>query len=285
MREHTRKLYSRAVLRGALLGAILAAIGCLGWAVAQPPPSSVNNDSSARVLASSIAQTPPIWQAPSVPAIAELPNKDLSRNQTPDCSRVACVALTFDDGPDRDTTPVILSALEQAHVPATFFLIGNRVANDADLVQRMYQDHDDIGDHSWSHADLTKLPPDQIRSQIEQTQVVNSNTGVPAPSFVRPPYGVVNQTVEDNIPLPLVLWNIDPRDWAETDPAKIGAAVTALAKPGAIILMHDAKPSSAAAVAAILANLKTHYQLVTVSQLLQLSSASRGQYFSLYTHR
>jgi peptidoglycan/xylan/chitin deacetylase (PgdA/CDA1 family) len=227
----------------------------------------------------------PAFLETQIPSFAELPAKTLAVDQPPDCSRVACLALTFDDGPDRDTTPVILSALEAAQVQATFFLIGSRVAPDHDIVQRMYRDHDDIGDHSWTHPDLTKLPPDQIASQIALTQAAISAAGVPAPTFVRPPYGAVNPTVLSSVPLPLVLWNVDPRDWAETDPAKIEATVETQVKPGAIVLMHDSKPATAAAVAAILTNLKTRYHLVTVSELLHITAESQGQYFSLYTHR
>jgi peptidoglycan/xylan/chitin deacetylase (PgdA/CDA1 family) len=102
---------------------------------------------------------------------------------------------------------------------------------------------------------------------------------------MRPPYGAVNPTVQSSVPLPLVLWNIDPRDWAESDPVKIEATVLSQVKPGAIVLMHDSKHATAAAVAALLAELKKKYRLVTVSELLHLDQNSHGQYFSMYTHR
>jgi len=194
------------------------------------------------------------------------------------CQIDACLALTFDDGPDAVSSPIILSALEKAHVKATFFLIGSYVSTNPAIVQRMQADGDDIGNHSWTHPYFTKLPAAQVQQQINMTQAAIVAAGARASVMFRPPYGDINQTVANEINLPIIMWNVDPKDWAQKDSNTIAQIVEAQAKPGAIIVMHD-KPLTAAAMDKIVTDLKTKYRLVTVSQLLNLNPTSRGIYF------
>ncbi len=203
-----------------------------------------------------------------------------ARPDKTDCAQVACLALTFDDGPNPLTTPQVLSDLEQAHVSATFFVIGSRIAGNEAVLQRMYADGDEIGNHSWSHPDLTKLPVDQIQQQIQLTQQAVVAAGVPAPTLFRPPYGAVNQTVEDNVPFATLLWNEDPQDWAANTPQQVIQSVEASARPGGIVDMHDIYHVTADALPQILVDLQARgLHFVTVSQLLQLTPSSRGIYY------
>lgn len=195
-----------------------------------------------------------------------------------DCSSTPCVALTFDDGPDAGSTAKILDALHQEHAVATFFLIGNRVGQNAELVKRVYREGQELGNHSWSHPDFTRLGSAAIKSQIDQTNKAIEGVGLPAPLIVRLPYGSRNNFVKQQISQPLVMWNVDPKDWHEKDPQRIDELVESGAKPGAIILMHD-RPTTAAAVPKIVHNLKQKYRLVTVSELLKLTPASKGEFF------
>jgi len=194
------------------------------------------------------------------------------------CQVDACLALTFDDGPDAASSPIILTALEKAQVKATFFLIGSYVGPNVSIVQRMQADGDDIGNHSWTHPYFTKLTADQIQQQIDLTQAAITAAGVRAPVLLRPPYGAINQAIAARINMPIIMWNVDPKDWAQKDSNSIAQMVEAQAKPGAIIVMHD-KLLTAMAINKIVTDLKSKYRLVTVSQLLNLDPASHGIYF------
>jgi peptidoglycan/xylan/chitin deacetylase (PgdA/CDA1 family) len=197
-----------------------------------------------------------------------------------DCTRLNCIALTFDDGPNPITTPQIVSTLEQFHVPASFFMVGSRVAGNGPLLRRMQADGYEIGNHSWSHPNLTTLPDDQVRQQVQATQDAITATGVPAPKLFRPPYGAVDVRTESDINMPILMWNEDPRDWAAESPAQVIQAVEASAKPGGIVDMHDIYHVTANALPQIISDLQTRgFHFVTVSELLQLTPDSRGLYY------
>jgi peptidoglycan/xylan/chitin deacetylase (PgdA/CDA1 family) len=215
-----------------------------------------------------------------IQAHALLEQATVASHSDPNCAVTACLALTFDDGPNPIATPIVLAALEQAQVPATFFVVGSRAVTQPGLLQRMYRDGDEIGNHSWSHPDLTTLSPDQIIQQVQQTQDAVIAAGVPAPTLFRPPYGAINASVENNVHLPLIFWNIDPADWLSQDPVKITAAVEAASKPGGIVELHDIYTSTGAALPGVIANLKTRFTLVTVSQLLNLEPGQQGIFYS-----
>lgn len=197
-----------------------------------------------------------------------------------DCTQVSCLALTFDDGPNPMTTPQVVQELEQAHVQATFFMVGSRIPGNEALLRQMYTDGDEIGNHSWSHPNFTKLTAPEIQQQINQTQQAVANAGVPAPTLFRPPYGAVNPTVQANVPLTILLWNEDPKDWAATTPAEVVESVEASAQPGGIIDMHDIYHVTADALPQIITDLQARgFHFVTVSQLLQLTPDSRGIFY------
>lgn len=196
-----------------------------------------------------------------------------------DCALTPCMALTFDDGPNPITTPQILDILERQQVHATFFVVGSRVAGEGPLLRRMYREGHEIGSHSWSHPDLTALPPAQIMRQVNLTQAAIVREGLPAPSLFRPPYGAVNATVKNVIPMTLAMWNIDPLDWQTKDPAKVRDTILAHARPGAVVDLHDIYPVTAQSLESTIQALKPQYQLVTFSELFNLDSGQRGEYF------
>ena len=196
-----------------------------------------------------------------------------------DCARLPCLNLSFDDGPNPITTPQILSILEQNRVHADFFVVGLRAAAMPGILQREHRDGDEIGNHSWSHPDLTTLTPARVAAQISQTQAAVAAAGVPAPRLFRPPYGAVNATVESQVHLTLAMWNVDPEDWNTNDPGQLVQKVTAQAKPGGVVDLHDIDSSTVAALPAILQNLKSRFQLVTMSQLFNLAPNEPGEFF------
>jgi len=212
-------------------------------------------------------------------ALAAQRKAEATTKKPVNCLQAACLALSFDDGPDPRTTPQLLQALEEEQVHATFFVIGNKVAGHETLLRHIYNDGNEIGNHSWSHADFTKLKPEQMIEQINATQNVVVAAGLPPPRLFRPPYGNRNQATRDTIQLPIILWNIDPRDWHETDPAKVVSAIESQARGGGIMILHDSHAPTAAAARQFIHDLKNKYQLVTVSELLQLSPDAHGEFF------
>jgi peptidoglycan/xylan/chitin deacetylase (PgdA/CDA1 family) len=198
--------------------------------------------------------------------------------EAPDCAVVACIALTFDDGPHSVVTPKVLDVLAREQVPATFFVVGSRVAGREYLVQRAYRDGHEIGNHSWNHASFTKLSAAAVQTQLDWTQQAIMRAGVPEPHLFRPPYGAIDARVMAHADLTVVGWNIDPADWHYKNAAKVTKGIVKQAKPGGIILLHDTHITTAYALGPTIRKLKRHYQFVTVSQLLGVAKGDHGLY-------
>jgi peptidoglycan/xylan/chitin deacetylase (PgdA/CDA1 family) len=214
--------------------------------------------------------TTPPWPTPS-PAPGVLPYPLYSGN-----SRLPEIALTFDDGPNPPYTSQVLAILQQYHVPATFFLIGSEAASYPALVSQEAQQGFVVGDHTWTHPDLTKLPPDQVRSELQRTaQEIRSITGV-APIVFRPPGGNFNsqvQAIAASLGLSTILWNVDPKDWSRPGTSVIIQRVLDATHNGSIILMHDGggdRSQTVAALPTIITTLEQRgYQFVTIPQMIQ----------------
>ena len=189
------------------------------------------------------------------------------------------IALTFDDGPGPYTTH-LLDILDQYGAKATFFLIGSKVSSQANVVRSIHARGHQLGNHSWSHPELPKLPADQIASEIDRTNdTIKQATGV-TPAILRPPYGAVNGAVLEQLRLrgmSSILWSVDTRDWADRNSDIVCSRAVAGARPGAIILMHDIHQTSVGAVPCILSALKQQgYSFVTVQGLLGNMEAGAG---------
>ncbi|MCC8138504.1 MAG: polysaccharide deacetylase family protein [Clostridiales bacterium] len=179
------------------------------------------------------------------------------------------VALTYDDGPSKNTA-TILNTLKKYNSVATFFVVGNRVSSYKSTVKRAYSMGCEIGNHTYDHLTLTRLSRAKIQSQISKTNsAVKRITGV-SPVVMRPPGGSYNKTVKSTVKMPIIYWSIDTRDWATRSSSKTIKAVLNHVKDGDIVLMHDLYSSTAAASKTIIATLvKRGYQLVTVSELAE----------------
>ena len=189
------------------------------------------------------------------------------------------IALTFDDGPGPYTAQ-LLDILDQHGAKATFFLIGSKVSSQANVVRSIHARGHQLGNHSWSHPELPKLPVDQIASEIDRTNdTIKQATGV-TPTVIRPPYGAVNGVVLEQLRLrgmSSILWSVDTRDWADRNSDIVCSRAVAGARPGAIILMHDIHQTSVGAVPCILSALKQQgYSFVTVQGLLSNMAAGAG---------
>lgn len=178
------------------------------------------------------------------------------------------VALTFDDGPHPRYTQMVLDILKKHNAKATFYVLGSRVDFYPDLVKQIAEQGNEVGNHSWSHKDLTRLSPEFIREEIQQTNEAIEKAAGTAPNTVRPPYGAQNETVKEVIGLPSILWTVDTLDWKTKNAGDILKQVKENTRDGSIILMHDIHQSTANSLDQVLTFLEQEgYELVTVSEL------------------
>ena len=182
------------------------------------------------------------------------------------------IALTFDDGPYPKVTGHILDVLEKNGVCATFFVLGSRIEGHEDMLTRMDELGCEIGNHSFSHADLTRLSNADCQRELSDTDAeIRRVTGHEA-SVVRPPYGYYNKTVMSAAGRPLILWTVDTNDWRGKAPGEIADYVIQQAKEGSVILMHDQQTQTADAMEMIIPTLiEEGFRFVTVSELIGLT--------------
>jgi peptidoglycan-N-acetylglucosamine deacetylase len=189
------------------------------------------------------------------------------------------IALTFDDGPWYQT-PEFLSLLERDKVPATFFQIGEQVAQYGQggaIERRMLADGDMVGDHTWSHivvAGAGAVAADQIQ---RAAAAIRDATHGFTPCLFRAPDGAVSSALigeARSLGFTTIQWDIDPRDWALPGVGEIESNVLANAHPGAIVEMHDGggdRSETLDALPTIIDSLRARgYTFVTVTQLLGL---------------
>ena len=181
------------------------------------------------------------------------------------------VAITFDDGPLRRTTTRLLEGLALREVPATFFLLGERIAGNEELVLEMARQGHQIGMHTYDHVVLSELSNRQRDIQVEKTAAALDDILGPGEYWVRPPYGLVDKSVTSWAAGPLILWSVDPEDWKQPQVAAMIDAVVAQVKDGDIILLHDIYDSSVDAALGIIDRLfEQGYCCVTVEQMMRL---------------
>jgi peptidoglycan/xylan/chitin deacetylase (PgdA/CDA1 family) len=193
------------------------------------------------------------------------------------------LALTFDDGPG-PYTPRILSTLGRHNVPATFFEVGVELkyfhASTSQIVSHGYV----IGDHTELHAPMSHLSAAEQQAEILQQAQQIGAYGVPFPRLFRPPYGLWNSTtlaLLHRLNMLMVLWTVDTSDYRSPGVSAIVRSAVSGARPGAIILLHDAggtRVDTVEALPKIIRALRArHYRLVTVPKLLLDNPPSPNQ--------
>lgn len=159
-------------------------------------------------------------------------------------------ALTFDDGPDQESTPLFLDRLTELDVRATFFLLGEMAARFPDLPRRIVDGGHEVAVHSWDHRNHLRNPPGRRSTeQLERTaDLLEVQTGT-RPAYFRPPYGALTAAdlaASRRLGLHPVLWTAWGKDWtAHATPASVVASVTGGAVDGGTVLLHDSDCTSA----------------------------------------
>jgi peptidoglycan/xylan/chitin deacetylase (PgdA/CDA1 family) len=194
------------------------------------------------------------------------------------------IALTFDDGPTPAYTQATLDVLREKGVVATFFLMGVDVDAHPDETRAIIEAGHEIGNHTYTHPDMTFASEDQAADEITRTDDAIRRAGYDGPIHVRPPFGKkliglpLHLAKHDR---PTITWNVEPESYGDiaSDPAKIAAHVLKTTRPGSIIILHvmyDSREPSRQALPAIIDGLKGRgYRFATVSELLALDTAQR----------
>ena len=182
------------------------------------------------------------------------------------------IALTFDDGPSTAWTPALLDGLKERGVKATFFLIGENADKNPEIVKRMAEEGHLIGNHTYSHIQLTSNNREAFRQELISTnEVLKEITGA-EPIFVRPPYGSWDKGFEQELNMFPVLWTIDPLDWCSQSSTNVEKRILSKARENAIILLHDEYASSIEAALFIVDELQSQgYVFVTVEEIMLVS--------------
>ncbi len=180
------------------------------------------------------------------------------------------VAFTFDDGPYPPVTKRILDVLQENGAKATFFVMGNRMGTYPDTVKSAYEIGCEIGNHSYSHENLTKLDTDKIIYEVEHSDDCIKEVISVGNVLLRPPYGEHNELVDKTVKVPMIAWSVDSEDWKSRNKDSIVKEVLDHVQDGSIVLMHDLYSTTADAVEYLVPELiKQGYELVTVSELFE----------------
>ena len=213
------------------------------------------------------------WMLPAAPGPAAEADAVLEAGEGEPCPTVPAgqklIALTFDDGPHPVCTKELLDGLRERNVKASFFLLGENIPGNEQLIRQMKEDGHLIGTHCYRHVDLTKEDAETAISMIRKTnREIEAVTGE-EPVYIRPPYGKWNGQLEDALDMTPVLWDIDTLDWKSQNSGKVLRSIERNAGKHQIVLMHDIFPTTVdAALAAIDTLGEQGYTFVTVDELM-----------------
>src|SRR5205809_3056791 len=187
------------------------------------------------------------------------------------------IAMTFDDGPSATLTPKLLDLLAARHIKATFFVIGENVAEHPEIVARAAREGHEIGNHSWSHPNFAKMSEDRVRQQLWRTDDAIKNATGKRPTLLRPPYGSITarekRWIHDEFGYRIILWDVDPLDWKRPGPAVVRNRILKETQPGSIVLSHDIHPGTIEAMPSTFDALEAKgFKFVTVSELIRMAT-------------
>ncbi|WP_300714727.1 polysaccharide deacetylase family protein [uncultured Acetatifactor sp.] len=179
------------------------------------------------------------------------------------------IAITFDDGPHPCYTEQLLDGLKERGVVATFFVTGEHAELHPEVIARMQEEGHLIGNHTYSHIQLTKSNRETFKEELIKTnEILKEITGEEV-QYVRPPYGSWDKSFEKELNMFPVLWTVDPLDWCSKNVGCITEKIVSKTGENDIILMHDYYDTSVtAALKAIDELLEEGYTFVTVEEIL-----------------
>ena len=209
-------------------------------------------------LLAGLAGLLPIRRDGAVPAGAQVPSGPF-------------VALTFDDGPRAATTSVLLDGLSQRGVHATFFVVGENVEGNEDLLVRMEREGHQIGLHTFHHKSLAQVNGADFYAEVDRLRERLSCLLDQDGFMLRPPYGMITPANRARAGSPIILWSVDPEDWSDRDTARQVSVILDSVEDGDIILLHDIYPASVeTALQVVDALLARGFYFVTVEELFAL---------------
>ena len=180
------------------------------------------------------------------------------------------VALTFDDGPWPETTERLLDGLAERDAKVTFFLIGEQIAGYEDIVRRMADEGHQVGNHTYTHMDLSRGDPSERLREIAETDETLRALLGDGTYWLRPPWGFLAPRTAAAVGTPMVYWSLDTEDWRRLDADAVALDIIEHARDGDIILLHDPYPTSVeAALRAIDALTPQGYRFVTLEELFR----------------
>ncbi|MFC9443547.1 MULTISPECIES: polysaccharide deacetylase family protein [Brevibacterium] len=211
-----------------------------------------------------------------------LPQGADERDPDYSCALLPCVALTYDDGPgETSIEDKLLADAQDAKIRLTYFLLGKNVEHNPGVVGRMAEAGHELGNHSWSHPQLSKQSPDAVKKQIGDTDKAIEKAGGGKVTVMRPPYGAMSKASAKAIDHPAIMWDVDTEDWRHKSASMIVDAVRAAAKPGSVVLMHSIHPTTIDAAPEVFKTIADEgLYAVTVSDLFSEKTMESGaEYF------
>ncbi|MBD0384015.1 delta-lactam-biosynthetic de-N-acetylase [Paenibacillus sedimenti] len=183
--------------------------------------------------------------------------------------------LTFDNGYEQGYTGKILDVLKEKQVPAIFFVTGHYIKTEPDLLKRMTQEGHLIGNHSWSHPDMSQISPERIQKELDQVKSsVEAVTGQKEMRYLRTPRGIFNGqslAVSRQLGYTNVFWSIAYRDWEPNNQKGWEYAyknVMAQLHPGAVILLHSVSKDNTEALGKIIDDARSQgYQFKSLDEM------------------
>lgn len=193
-------------------------------------------------------------------------------------TREKVIAITFDDGPHKDNTPRLLDMLKQRGIKATFFVVGNMVRHNPQLLRRMIAEGHEIGNHTVTHGNLARMSNEGLRREMSEAhQQILAATGI-APRCMRPPGGAITAAQKalllKEFGYPTILWSCDPKDWQRPGVSVVTQRLLDGAYPGGILLVHDLHAPTVDAMPKTLDVLLSRgYKFVTISELIEMDES------------
>ena len=179
------------------------------------------------------------------------------------------IAFTYDDGPS-EYTEKILDLLEKNNFSATFFMVGNKMKVNEEVVKKIYESNSEIGSHGYSHKLLNDLSIEDYEDEINSFNIIYNELTLDHTSLFRPPYGKYNDYIY-NYYYNVILWDIDPKDWLFRNEDTTYNNVIKNACDGCIVILHDTNETTLKASEKLFTQLKNmNYEVVSVSKLIEI---------------